>query len=647
MSTSQKRDFPNAAHKQESKVTKIHHKMSPGVLRNLGNGSGHESSDVVVVGAGPAGLMLACNLVRFGIKTTVIDDRPDKTSTGRADGLQPKTIETLKQMRLADDLLKYGVKFYDICFWSSTPDGPLRRTGRDLAYPPNVVDLLDPYMILNHQGSVEEVFLKDLESRGVAVLRNSAFISVEESTSDERALRVSYRDCESESIRQLQADYLVGCDGAHSQVRRMIRGAVAEGASSDALWGVLDGEVDSDFPDLWSKAIVQSHQHGSILFIPRERNMTRLYIELKSEDGRGISKAEATQEYVTDRARAILHPYKLNFTSVEWFGAYQIGQRITSRFSDDNQRIFLAGDASHTHSPKAAQGMNTAIHDSLNLAWKLNLAIRGLAQPELLATYQQERRKIAQDLIDFDYEHANAFHEGDSEALAQNFTKNVRFICGVGVEYDENVINQPPSKGTNVQPGCLLPPCKVTRYLDANPLDMQLDIPMLGQFRVYFLCPDLAASLPFLQKVCADVSDTLLRETARYADLSFAKKPRTASDIDEYLRPERYATTSQIFTFALVTATAKAEFEIADLPPLLEKSKWTVYLDDIPEQSTNGKSCLEKWIGSMDRSEAAIVNVRPDGYVGSVRRFDVGGDMESKESVAAWLRDYYAAFLRA
>ncbi|KAJ9624119.1 hypothetical protein H2203_005568 [Taxawa tesnikishii (nom. ined.)] len=95
--------------------------MSPGVLASEPQSNGLPMNDVVVVGAGPAGLMLGrgyrANLVRFGIKTTVLDDRPDKTSTGRADGLQPKSIETLRQMRLADSLLQRGVKIYDICFW--------------------------------------------------------------------------------------------------------------------------------------------------------------------------------------------------------------------------------------------------------------------------------------------------------------------------------------------------------------------------------------------------------------------------------------------------------------------------------------------------------------------------------------------------
>ena len=94
--------------------------MSPVQFIDGSDLDGISGQDVVVVGAGPAGLMLAANLVRFGIRTTILDDRADKTSTGRADGLQPKSIETLKQMRLADPLLQRGVRIHDICFWVST-----------------------------------------------------------------------------------------------------------------------------------------------------------------------------------------------------------------------------------------------------------------------------------------------------------------------------------------------------------------------------------------------------------------------------------------------------------------------------------------------------------------------------------------------
>src|SRR6186713_1265993 len=128
--------------------------------------------------------------------------------------------------------------------------------------------------------------------------------------------------------------------------------------------------------------------------------------------------------------------------------------------------------------------MNTSMHDSFNLSWKLNLAIRGLAGKALLSTYEQERRKIAQDLINFDFEHAAAFSDGNSKALADNFATNVGFISGVGVKYSPNALNLLEDTPEGVlRVGELMVPAKVTRYIDANPIDIQLDIPMLGQFR--------------------------------------------------------------------------------------------------------------------------------------------------------------------
>ena len=134
-------------------------------------------------------------------------------------------------------------------------------------------------------------------------------------------------------------------------------------------------------------------------------------------------------------------------------------QRLLLAFEDDESAHIL--QASHTHSPKAAQGMNTSMHDAFNLSWKLNLAIRGLAKPSLLATYEDERRKIAHDLITFDYEHANAFAAGDEKALAENFAQNIGFISGAGVKYNANVLNRSESvtKG-QLRAGSLLTPGK-------------------------------------------------------------------------------------------------------------------------------------------------------------------------------------------
>ncbi|KAI0837873.1 FAD binding domain-containing protein [Hypoxylon sp. FL0890] len=610
------------------------------------NGSRH-SSEVCVVGAGPAGLMLAVLLARFGINVEVIDERADQTQAGRADGLQPKTIETLRQLRLADGLLQRGAKVYDICFWEATANRRLRRLGREIHYPALVVDLLDDYILLVHQGVVEGVFIEDLRKRGIEVKRSHQFQTFRRKEDEPGLLEIESKITTTGEKETTISKYIVGCDGARSKVRNCIPDTYSVGKSHESVWAVLDGELISDFPDLWSKTVVYSEVHGSILIVPRERGTTRFYVEIKPDTETGNLR-ELGQEFVMQRAKQILAPYSVEWRTVEWFGNYQIGQRIANKFTDPHLQAFIAGDASHTHSPKAAQGMNTSMHDSWNLAWKLNLATRGLAKPVLLESYEMERRKIAHDLINFDYEHANKMAGGDAKALAENFRTNVRFISGVGVEYDHNALNHPAKRsGGELRPGCLVPPAKVTRYIDANPIDVQLDIPMLGQFRVYFFVPDIHNSMPFLQTFCNGLTrqDSLFRKLSQAAAASYVEKPRTPTAEDVYVRSERYTSVSELTTFALITTMDKARVEIQDLPPLFARSAWTFYLDNVPYLDTRRQTCTSKWVGTLQKDEVSIVILRPDGYVGSISRWD-SLDVNAGSTAADWLNSYYDGFLK-
>ncbi|KAF4170432.1 hypothetical protein CNMCM8694_006581 [Aspergillus lentulus] len=401
----------------------------------------------------------------------------------------------------------------------------------------------------------------------------------------------------------------------------------------------MAGVIDTDFPDLWSKVAVRSHSVGSILWIPRERNMTRLYVELSSTEGERVDKTKATPEYVMALARKAMAPFKLDWKSIEWFGNYVVGQRVASHFNDDEMQIFIAGDAGHCHSALAAQGANTSMHDSFNLAWKLNLVCRGLAKRSLLATYE-ERRKVAMDLIRFDAEHCNAFEQGEV-ALAKNFDDNIRFISGVGAEYSSGLltkIQSDPVTGGALRPGALLAPAKVTRYIDANPVDIQLDIPMLGQFRIYVLVPDILSMKNFLDAFCARLKNpkSILGRESALAQQSYNETPRGKAASDEYVQPQRYTTVSHLFTLSLVTKSSKSDFELSDLPDILQQSRWTLYLDNADE-----KSCTDKWVGKLNSNEAAIINVRPDGYVGSLSLWTE----KEGDKAADWVEEYYASFL--
>ncbi|KAH8429139.1 uncharacterized protein LDX57_006809 [Aspergillus melleus] len=595
------------------------------------NGLHEESTTVVVVGAGPSGLMLACNLVRYGINTVLFDDRPDKTSTGKADGMQPKTIETFRQLRLADPLLKNAARVHDIAFWESTPDSSLHRTGRKTHYPDHLVGAADPYILLAHQGMIEDILIQDMEDRGVGVRRSSPFVGCERLPGGK--LRVEYENAPNGTKKTILTDYLIGCDGARSKVREFIPDTQLEGDMTNASWGVLDGVIETDFPDLWSKVAVRSHTAGSILWIPRERNMTRLYVQLSSTDGERVDRKMATPEYVMKRAADAMHPFSLKWKTIEWFGNYVVGQRVARHFSDAEGRIFIAGDAGHVHSALAAQGANTSMHDAFNLAWKLNLVVRGLASPSLLSTYEEERRKIASDLINFDAGHCEAFARGD-EALAKNFDDNIRFISGIGAEYSPGMLTAQGIGKGKLKPGASMIPARVTRYIDANPVDIQIDIPMLGQFRLYFFVPDVRAGMGFLETVCQ--GDTTVGSLASTAAQSYAEKPRGYAPSDEFLQPQRYTPISDLVTYALVTKTEKAQFEIADLPEALRKSRWTMYLDN-----GDTRGCTERWMGELDSGKVGVVVVRPDGYAGALGSWTV----EEGNQARQWVDEYFQGFV--
>ncbi|KAK9241474.1 FAD-binding monooxygenase, partial [Lipomyces tetrasporus] len=203
-------------------------------------------------------------------------------------------------------------------------------------------------------------------------------------------------DTNDESLELVHAKYVIGCDGAHSWVRKQL-GIEMEGESTDFVWGVLDCVPITNFPDIRNRCAIHSADCGSIMIIPRENGLVRLYIqlretprdpntksqnemagpgaELKAHEKGRVDRSKITPEIIIDNARKIMAPYELNITDVKWYTAYQIGQRVSPAFQKLN-RVFIAGDACHTHSPKAGQGMNVSMMDTYNLGWKLAHVIK-------------------------------------------------------------------------------------------------------------------------------------------------------------------------------------------------------------------------------------------------------------------------------
>lgn len=242
----------------------------------------------------------------------------------------------------------------------------------------------------------------------------------------------------------VHAKYMLGADGAHSWVREQL-GFKLEGESTDYIWGVLDIVPITDFPDIRMRCAIHSADSGSVMVIPRENKLVRLYIQLTTIESAGGAKADRSKinpDVIIKSAQRIMAPYKITYRRLDWWTAYQIGQRVGTQFSS-HERIFLAGDAVHTHSPKAGQGMNVSMQDTYNLGWKVANVVKGLADRLILRTYQSERRRIAQDLIDFDHRFSRLFsgrpakdvmdEEGISmDEFKEAFVKGNMFASGIG-----------------------------------------------------------------------------------------------------------------------------------------------------------------------------------------------------------------------
>ena len=347
-----------------------------------------ETADVLIVGAGPAGLVLAAQLAEFpDIRTVVVERKAGPLEVGQADGVACRTVEMFEAFGLADRLIGEAYWVNEVCFWRPDPDDPsrIRRTGRVVDTEEGLSEF--PHVIVNQARML--AYLLDHMARSGS--RSAPFYGLHATAveADADGATVTLRHTGGE-VSTIRAKYVVGCDGARSAVRAAI-GRELVGDATDEAWGVMDVLAVTDFPDIRVKAAITS-ANGNILIIPREGGyLVRFYIEL---DGAG-DRRSVTLEQLAEVANRILHPYSVEIKDVGWWSVYEIGQRLCDAFDDVPAgeerlpRVFIAGDACHTHSAKAGQGMNVSMADAWNLGWKLAAVLRGVARPELLRTYSE------------------------------------------------------------------------------------------------------------------------------------------------------------------------------------------------------------------------------------------------------------------
>ena len=344
----------------------------------------------------------------------------------------------------------------------------------------------------------------------------------------------------------------------------------------DDVWGVLDSRLQTDFPDIRNRSIVKSHD-GTCRVIPRENDLIRLYIQLPNIERGGtkerIDRTKITKEMLMESARKIFAPYKLEWPSVEWWAIYITGQRYASNFVDEHERIFIAGDACHTHSPKAGQGMNASMSDTHNLAWKLAMVIKGLAHPAILKTYEFERRNYATQLIEHDREFANlisnkAVQNAEEAAVAYEelrgaFERFSGFFSGIAIQYEPSLITFQSLENQALADGIVIGRSFmsqiVVRHVDARPFHLQDQMPADLRFRLLIFTGD-----------CLDSSQLAKIEETTAALQALAKRYTPSS-----------GSYDDVIDFITVSSNPHAAYEKESLPLFLSQNKCKIFCDEV------------------------------------------------------------------
>ena len=349
-----------------------------------------DEMDVLIVGSGPAGMIAAAQLSMFpNVNTRLIERRPHRLKLGQADGIQSRSVETFQAFGFATEITDEAYEITEMSFWNKDPQNPdnIVRGARPLDDEFGISEF--PHLIVN-QARVLDYFARFAKQGPARITPDYgwAFIGLEVTEEGEYPVAVTVEDTEGNQ-RVVRAKYVVGCDGAHSAVRKSI-GRKMAGDKANHAWGVADVVVETNFPDWRTKAAIHS-KAGSALHIPREGGyLSRMYIDLgevPADDNGQIRKT--TIDTIVGKANEIYAPYTIDVKEVAWHSVYEVGHRLVDSFHDHDEtpRVFLTGDACHTHSAKAGQGMNVSMQDGFNIAWKLGHVLDGRAPEDLLCTY--------------------------------------------------------------------------------------------------------------------------------------------------------------------------------------------------------------------------------------------------------------------
>ena len=579
--------------------------------------------DVLIVGCGPAGLTLAAQLSRFAdIKTCIVEQKPGPLTLGQADGIACRSMEMFEAFGFVDRVLRESYWVNETTFWRPSESDPHKivRSGR-------VQDVEDglsqfPHVILN-QARVHDFYLD--------VMRHSPNRLEPYYARKIANLTVDTTDGLSHPVTVTLERTDAGHEGEHEVVKARYvvgqsLGRSLHGDSANVAWGVMDVLAVTDFPDIRHKTLIRSTDEGSIIIIPREGgHLARFYVELdKLNPNERVASRNITREQLIAAAQRIVRPYTLDVKETAWWSIYEIGQRLCDKFDDvpEDQldtrlpHVFIAGDACHTHSPKAGQGMNVSMQDAFNLGWKLAAVLQGRSAPSLLHTYSAERQAIAKELIDFDREWAAMLSATnvDPAEVQSYFVRQGHYTAGTATYYKPALLtgestHQNLAKGLTI--GKRLHSAPVVRLGDSKPMQLGSAFEADGRWRIFAFAdrevPSAATS--GISKLCAFLADS--------PDSPVRRHTPAGADLDS------------VIDLRAVFQQPHRDLHFEHMPALLQPFKGKLQLRDYEKMF-----CVDHKSGhdifdmrGIDRDKGCIVVVRPDQYVGTILPLDAFGDL--------------------
>ncbi len=585
-----------------------------------------EEVDVLIAGCGPAGLCLAAQLARFPeISTMIVEPKLGPMEKGQADGISVRSMEMFQAFGFGEKVSRESVWINETTFWTPSPDelSSIRRVGRVQDVADGLTEM--PHVLLN-QARVHDMFL-DVMRNSPSRLQPEYGVRVAGLTidSDDPAAPVEVALERTKPGREggrelVRARYVVGCDGARSTVRAAIGGAL-HGDAAHQAWGVMDILAVTDFPDWRMKVLIQSQGEGAMLILPREGGyLVRLYVELErlGEGQRAADRGLGIEDIIA-KATRILRPYSLDVKDVVWWSIYEIGHRLTDTFDDvspdkvstRNPRVLLAGDACHTHSPKAGQGMNVSMGDTFNLGWKLISVLKGRSAPSLLHSYTAERRAAAQGLVEFDHKwsriigaRADDDDQNPMPRFQREFIRNGEFTAGLTICYEPSALTGEgiyQSLASGYPIGKRFHSAPVMRLADARPMQLGHCIEADARWRLFAFAGagDVGQPGGDIHSLCEFLETSQVSPIRRHT--------RPDEDIDG------------IIDFRAIFQQEFRALEHPSMPPLLRPTKGILGLTDYEKVF-----CADHRNGDIfdlrgiDRREGCLVLVRPDQHVAHV-----------------------------